>query len=200
MSMQRFILNTIITGTVAGIASHVVASLRGRADSGRSELPMHAVSHIAYGDAPESHEGFKPLDAVVGTALHHGACFFWATFFEALFGKDAERSTPAALAGGATIATAAYITDYHIVSERFKPGFEAYLSDRSLFLVYAGLALGFAAGARLRGLRRLRNHQVDGGEGLRGLRNHEVENRDEREEREKAKRGPDVVVTPVERR
>jgi hypothetical protein len=183
MSVQRFIVNTLISGTVGGIVSHLVASLCSRDESGRGELPMHAVSHIWYGDEPESHEGFRPADAAIGTALHHGACFFWATFFEALFGKDAERSTPAALAGGATVAAAAYVTDYHIVSERFKPGFEAYLSDRSLFLVYAGLALGFAAGARLR-----------------GLRDHEIEDRDEREESGKAERGPDVVIAPEERR
>ena len=197
MSVQRFIVNTIISGTLGGIASHVVASLCGRAERGRSELPMHAVSHIWYDDEPESHEGFRPADAAIGTALHHGACFFWASFFEAIFGKNAERSTPAALAGGASIAAAAYVTDYHIVPERFNPGFEAYLSDRSLFLVYAGLALGFAAGARLRGLR---NHEADGGEDLRGLRHHEVEDRDEREESGKAQRGPDAVIAPEPRR
>jgi hypothetical protein len=144
---------------------------------------MHAVSHIYYDDEPESHEGLKPVDAAIGTALHHGASIFWATFFEALFGKDAEESTPAALAGGATIAAAAYITDYHIVSDRYKPGFEAYLSDRALFLVYAGLAVGLAAGARLR-----------------GLRNHQIEDGDEREEGGKTQRGPDVVVAPEARR
>jgi hypothetical protein len=144
---------------------------------------MHAVSHIYYDDAPESHEGFRPKDAAIGMALHHGASLFWATFFEALFGKDAEKSTPAALAGGATIAAAAYITDYYIVPDRYKPGFDAYLSDRSMFLVYAGLAVGLAAGARLR-----------------GLRNHEIEDRDEREERGKAERRPDTVVAPEARR
>lgn len=177
--MKRFILNCLISGTAGGIVSHAVASLCGRRETGRSELPMHAVSHIAYDDRPDSHDGFDPRDAVIGTALHHGACLFWAPFFEALFGRDAERSTPAALAGGATIAAAAYITDYHIVSDRFKPGFEAYLSKRSMFLVYAGLAVGFAAAARLR-----------------GLRNHQIEDHDEREESGKAERGPDPVVTP----
>jgi hypothetical protein len=144
---------------------------------------MHAVSHIAWGDSPESHQGRKTRNYIVGTALHHGACFFWSPFFEALFGHRAERSTSAALVGGATIATVAYITDYHVVSDRFKPGFEAHLSNRSMFFVYAGLALGLAAGARLR-----------------GLRHHQVEDRDEGEERWKAERGPDVVVTPEKRR
>lgn len=181
--MKRFILNALISGTLGGIVSHAVASLCSRRETGHSELPMHAVSHIYHDDDPEAHEGLKPVDAVVGTALHHGASIFWAMFFEALFGKDAERSTSAALAGGATIAAAAYVTDYHIVSDRYKPGFEAYLSDRSLFLVYAGLALGLAAGARLR-----------------GLRNHQVEDRDESEERWEAERGPDAVVPPELRR
>lgn len=181
--MTRYLLNCVISGTLGGIASHAVASLCSRAEHGRSELPMRAVSHIYYDDDPASHEGFKPKDAAIGTALHHGACFFWATFFEALFGKDAERSTPAALAGGATIAAAAYVTDYYVVSDRYKPGFEAYLSDRGLFLVYAALAAGLAAGARLR-----------------GLRNHQVEDDDEGEERREAERRPDAVIAPEARR
>ncbi len=140
---------------------------------------MHAVSHIAWGDDPKSHTGKHPHNAVIGAALHHGACVFWATFFEAFFGKQAERSTAAALAGGATIATAAYVTDYHVVSERFKPGFEAHLSNRSLFLVYASLAIGLAAGARLRGLCR-----------------HQIKNDDERDKRRNSQRSPDAVVAP----
>ncbi|HEX2828925.1 MAG TPA: hypothetical protein VHP37_21425 [Burkholderiales bacterium] len=181
--MKRYLLNCLVSGTLGGIASHVVASLFSRHEHRRSELPMHAVSHIYYDDEPASHEGDEPIDAAIGSVLHHGASIFWAAFFEALFGRDAEKSTSAALAGGATIAAAAYITDYHIVSDRYKPGFEAVLSDRALFLVYAALGAGLAAGARLR-----------------GLRNHQVEDGDEREERGKAERGPDAVVAPEERR
>jgi hypothetical protein len=140
---------------------------------------MHAVSHIAWGDAPASHTGRHTRDLIIGTGLHHSATIFWATFFEALFGKDAEQSTGAALVGGATIATAAYVTDYYVVSDRFKPGFETHLSNEALFAIYAALALGFAAGARLRGLYR-----------------HEVENRNERNERRDPERRPDAVVTP----
>jgi hypothetical protein len=181
--LRRFVLDVLVSGSVGGIVSHAVASVCSKREHGRSELPMRAVSHIAWNDAPDSHEDFRPRGAVIGTALHHGACFFWATFFEALFGERAERDSTAALAGGATIATAAYITDYYIVSDRFKPGFEAYLPPRALFLVYAGLALGFAAGARLR-----------------GLSHHEPEDRDEREKGRKAERGPDAVVAPESRR
>ena len=140
---------------------------------------MHAVSHIAWGDAPEAHKGRTLHNHIIGSTLHHGASVFWAVFFEALFGRHAERSTAAALAGGAAISAAAYVTDYHIVSDRFKPGFEAYLSDRSLFAVYAALAVGLAAGARLR-----------------GLYDHKIENGDERHESRHPERAPDVVVAP----
>jgi hypothetical protein len=177
--MKRFVLNCLISGLAGGLASHVVAAAAGRAERGRSGLPMRAVSHIAWDDDPRSHDGDEAHDWLIGAALHHGASVFWATFFEAFFGKDAERSTPAALVGGATVAAAAYVTDYHVVSDRFKPGFEAHLSNRSLFLIYAALAAGLAAGARLRGLYR-----------------HQVEDHDERDERGDAERRPDVVVTP----
>ena len=177
--MKRFVLNCLLSGAAAGIASHVVAAAAGRIERGRSGLPMHAVSHIAWGDDPASHQGRHAHNWLIGSALHHGASAFWATFFEALFGKQAERSTSAALVGGATIAAAAYVTDYHVVSERFKPGFEAHLSNRSLFLIYAALAGGLAAAARLRGLYR-----------------HQVEDRDKRDERRNAERRPDMVVTP----
>jgi hypothetical protein len=81
---------------------------------------MHAVSHIASGDAPEAHKGRTLHNYIIGSTLHHRASVFWAVFFEALFGRGAERSTAAALAGGAAISAAAYVTDYHLVSDRFK--------------------------------------------------------------------------------
>ena len=177
--MKRFILNCLLSAAAAGIASHVVTAAAGRLEQGRSGLPMHAVSHIAWGDDPASHQGHHRHNWLIGAALHHGASVFWATFFEALFGQTAERSTSAAVVGGATIAAAAYVTDYHVVSDRFKPGFEAHLSNRSLFLIYVALAGGLAAAARLRGLYR-----------------HQVEDDHKRDERRNAERRPDMVITP----
>jgi hypothetical protein len=177
--MNKFIRNCLISGAAGGLLSHIAASLCSRKEHGRSELPMHAVSHIAWGDEPEAHTGRHAYNAVLGSVMHHGASVFWAVFFEALFGRRAERSTSAALTGGAAIAGAAYVIDYHVVSDRFRPGFEAYLSNRSMLAVYAALALGLAAGARLR-----------------GLCDHQVENYEEGDERRYAERGPDAVITP----
>jgi hypothetical protein len=177
--VNRFALNCLISGAAGGLLSHIAASVCSRKERGRSELPMHAVSHIAWGDSPEAHTGRTLDNQIIGSTLHHGASVFWAVFFEALFGRRAERSTAAALAGGAAISAAAYVTDYHVVSDRFKPGFEAYLSDRSLFAVYAALAVGLAAGARLR---RLHDHQI--------------KDRNERDKSRHAQSDPDTVVTP----
>jgi hypothetical protein len=177
--MKRFILNCVISGVAGGLLSHLAGAAWSRAERGRSDLAMHAVSHIAWGDDPESHKGRHTHNFLIGTALHHGASMFWAAFFETFFGRDAERSTASALVGGASIAAGAYITDYHVVSDRFKPGFEAHLSNRALFSIYAALAVGLAMGARLRGLYR-----------------HQVENRDKSEKRRNTQRRPHAVITP----
>jgi len=161
------------------LGSHAVAALRSHAEKGRADLPMHAVSHMVWDDPPQSHRGRRTADEILGTALHHGASVFWAVVFEGLFGRRVERSTLAALSGGASTAITAYVIDYHVVPDRYNPGFHAHLSSRSLFLVYAGLALGLAAGARLR-----------------GLHHHQIEDRDERDKRRDAERSPDAVVTP----
>jgi hypothetical protein len=175
--MKRFFLNCLTSGLAGGMLSQLVSAIFSYAERGRPDLPIHAVSHIAWGDKPESHHGQHTHNFVIGTALHQGASVFWAAFFEALFGEHAEGSGASALVGGSTIAAAAYITDYYVVSDRFKPGFEAHLSSRGLFSIYAALALGLAAGARLRGLYR-----------------HQVENDDERDERRSAERRPRPVV------
>jgi len=49
------------------------------------------------------------------------------------------------------ITAIAYVVDYYVVSRRFRPGFEAYLSPRGMFAVFAALAAGFALSGRQRG-------------------------------------------------
>ena len=144
---------------------------------------MNAIAHIYDGGAPRKEDGPGRRNTVVGLALHAGASVWWAAFYEAFFGRAARRSTAAAVAGGAVIAAGAYVVDYHVVGERFRPGFERFLSGRSMLAVYAALAAGLALSSRLS---RLRDHQV--------------EDHDERQERRNAKRRPPGVIAPEERR
>ncbi len=144
---------------------------------------MNAVAHIYDGGAPSRHDGPASRNTLLGLAIHSGACVWWAGFYEAAFGRAARRSVTAAALGGAAISVTAYVVDYHVVASRFRPGFERYLSARSMLAVYGSLALAFAVAARLR-----------------GLRHHQVEDRDEGDERRHAEAGPDRVVAPEARR
>ena len=55
-----------------------------------------------------------------------------------------------ALLGGGTVAALAYVTDYHAVPERLTPGWEERVSNRSLALIYAVLALSLPVRGLLR--------------------------------------------------
>jgi len=100
---------------------------------------MNAVTHILDGGSPPAHDGEGRRNTVLGFAIHTAASVFWAAFYEPLKRKP--------LGGAAGIAALAYVVDYYVVGPRLRPGFEAYLTGRSLFAVYAALAAGFAASA-----------------------------------------------------
>jgi hypothetical protein len=68
--------------------------------------------------------------------------------FETLLARSSQRHSPGAgavIAVASATATLAYAVDYHLVPKRLTPGFEAHLSGRSMFYVYATLATGLAA-------------------------------------------------------
>jgi hypothetical protein len=184
LRLRGYARNALVTGNIAGAFSMAAALLCARRRRWRPMAPANAVSHIWTGRHPAIHTVVPTRrHTVIGLLLHQGASVFWAGFFEPLFGKRAERSTSAAIAGGTFVATAAYITDYHIVAPRFRPGFEVALPPPSMFLVYSALAVAFAACARLR-----------------GLRNHQVEDADECDEGRHTERSPDALIAGVERR
>jgi len=111
---------------------------------------MNAVTHIIYGGAPPAHDGERSRNTLLGFGIHTAASIWWALFYQGLLGRYAQRSAPRALGAGAATAVIAYVVDYYVVGPRFRPGFEAYLSRRSLFAVYAALAAGFAVSSLMR--------------------------------------------------
>jgi hypothetical protein len=141
----RLVQNALVSGNLAGLLSIVVAAVCGKIEHGRAAPPVNAISHILWGGHPARHAQQTPKNTAIGFVIHQLASVFWALFFEQLFGRQALRDAKMAWLGGAAIASAAYFTDYHIVPQRVRPGFEECLSGRSLFCIYAALAAGFAA-------------------------------------------------------
>ena len=134
---------------MASAASAAAALVCGRHENGHAARPINAITHIYDGGPPPAHDGPHGRNTALGLTIHTAASIFWAVFFETLFGRHARKGLGKALAAGAGIAGTAYVVDYYVVHRRFRPGFEAYLSDRSMFAVYAALAAGYAAAAVL---------------------------------------------------
>jgi hypothetical protein len=110
--------------------------------------PINAVSHIAFGDEAATHDEASAKYTGTGLALNASAVTAWALIHELLYSRVGSKGNVAtALACGAAVSAAAYVTDYYIVPKRFTPGFEKRLSGWSLFGVYSALALSLAAGS-----------------------------------------------------
>jgi hypothetical protein len=147
--VPAFVRRSVVSGSVASICSIAAAMAVARRERGDADGAVNAISHIAWGGAPQAHAGRPGVNTVVGAALHHGASIFWALMFEGLFGERARRDPHSAAAGAALTAATAYVVDYHVVPKRFQPGFEARMSRPSMFFVYAALAGGLFLGAKI---------------------------------------------------
>lgn len=137
-------------GTLAAAVIALTAAALGKAENGRAIAPINAISHMLWGN--HAARRVKPSLKYTGTglALNEAASIFWSVIYEKFFGLAARRGNVAkALGGGAVVAAAAYVTDYHIVPKRFTPGFEKRLSGRALFGIYAAMALSLGVGALL---------------------------------------------------
>jgi hypothetical protein len=157
-NLSRTATNSLIIGSISAVTSMLAALIGGRSRMRQGLAPLNAVSHIAWGGPPPAHSGKGNKNTWMGFLLHAGASVFWAAIFEAVFGRSARRGAGRVALGSAATAVTAYVTDYYIVSKRFRPGYEAYLSRKSMFAVYAALAAGIAFGAALT---RVDRHQGD---------------------------------------
>jgi len=145
--------NATQSGAIAAGTVSAAVAWAGIRDSGNAVAPVNATSHIVWGESAGAVDAVDAKHTLTGMALNAGACVFWATFYERWFGRAAERGdVGTALLGGAAVATAAYVTDYHLVPKRLTPGWEARISPRSLAAAYVVLALSLP----LRGLLRSR--------------------------------------------
>jgi hypothetical protein len=146
--------HSILTTAIGSSASAAIATTAAIAACGRQEdvspwAPLNAISHIAWGDEAASHVSRSWKYSATGIGLNTSAMVLWGAVYACLASRATTRSASPALAAGIATAATAYMVDYHVVPERLTPGFEKRLSGRSLFVIFASLALGLAAGGML---------------------------------------------------
>src|SRR5688572_15037046 len=150
-SWSQFVADSLITGSLAAVATTVTAAACGRAENKNALAPINAISHIAWGDKAANQEQASWKYTATGLGLNTAAVGSWAVLYEALFGKAANRGeVGTSLVGGALVSAFAYFVDYYVVPKRLTPGFEMRLSGKSLFAIYATLAASLGLGGLLR--------------------------------------------------
>ena len=131
---------------VAASAALAVAAV-GQIENGDGVAAINTVSHIAWGD-----EGLEQAELSVkytGAAivLNQVSVTSWALLHEWIFGEARdEGKLGVSLAGGALVSAIAYIVDFKLAPDRYKPGFETVISSGGLLAVYVLLALALGWG------------------------------------------------------
>lgn len=140
----------LVSGATSSILSTVALAALGKKEVGSAFAPTNAISHWIYGDKVARHTGPSMRYTAPGYLIHHASATFWAILFERFAGKYLDRTTPVGtLTASAASAAFACFADYKLTPRRLHPGYEKHLSKASLAVVYAGFALGLAAGAAL---------------------------------------------------
>ena len=140
----------LVAGAAASAATTLTVGLAGIAEQGSPWPALNSISKMVRGNhAPWRNEVSWKFTGT-GALLNTAAVFSWATIYAVLRGPRTRTDYAKAVTAGVATSALAYVIDYHIVPERFTPGFEKRLPDRSLGLIYAALALGLAASELMR--------------------------------------------------
>ncbi len=143
--------DAVVTGGAASLTSTLALGAMSRIEAGAAPAAVNGTSHWLWGDQQARTNEISLRHTGVGFATHHASAYFWAVLYERLAGEWAERSAPAALAGGRGTAAVACLSDYTITPKRFTPGFELRLSRPAMAVGFVAFGLGIAAVALQRG-------------------------------------------------
>jgi hypothetical protein len=143
------------SGAVASLLSAATLALCGYLENRAPAGPLNGPSQWIFGRRAAWRRKATLRHTLTGYLIHHASATGWALLHERVFGADkARQSFPRRITRAAVTAGIANVVDYRLTPKRLQPGFEAQLSKRSLFVVYATFALGLALIASRDGLRR----------------------------------------------
>jgi hypothetical protein len=143
---KRAARQALVSGTAASLLSTVVMALAGKAESNAPAGPLNGPSQWLFGRQAAYRRSASLRYTLTGFLIHHAMATGWALLHERLFGRRKRTQTPARrLRNAAVTAAVANFVDYKLTPKRLQPGFEAQLSKKSLFAVYAAFAVGLTA-------------------------------------------------------
>jgi hypothetical protein len=139
--IKRILRDTCAIGAaLTGTTTLAVLAASGTENAG-SWGAINSVSHIVDGDDVQYENCFSVRDSLIGLGINSTAMFSWAFLYSGLFGSI---RWPKTLLSGTAMAAAAYVTDYYIVPKRYTPGIEKKIGPKSIFVVYAIIAITLA--------------------------------------------------------
>ena len=151
MSLLKSPFQTLRDGAVrsqlvAASAAAAVAAV-GQIENRDGIAALNTVSHIAWGDEGFDHDELSVKYTGAALALNQVSVTSWALLHEWIFGKARDEGQwKISLAGGALVSAIAYVVDFKLAPQRYKPGFETKISSRGLIAVYVLLALALGWG------------------------------------------------------
>ncbi len=151
MSFLKSPFQTLRDGAVrsqlVAISAAAAVAVMGQLENRDGLAAINTVSHIAWGDEglEQSELSLKYTGAAL--VLNQVSVTSWALLHEWIFGRARDQGKwGVSLAGGFLVSALAYVVDFKLAPQRYKPGFETKLSNRGLFAVYVLLALALGWG------------------------------------------------------
>jgi hypothetical protein len=142
---KRAAREAVISGAMASLLSTAAMVLAGKREGNAPAGPLNGPSQWLYGRQAAHRRRFNLGYTLPGFLIHHLMATGWALLHERVFGqRRASQSRVRQLRNAALTAAVANVVDYRLTPKRLQPGFEAQLSKKSLFGVYAAFALGLA--------------------------------------------------------
>ncbi|HUQ12617.1 MAG TPA: hypothetical protein VM146_20085 [Steroidobacteraceae bacterium] len=142
---KRAARKALISGATASLLSTAAMMVAGKVESDAPAGPVNGPSQWVFGRKAAHRRRFNLGYTVTGFLIHHLTATGWALLHERVFGRSKQAQTPARQMRNAAITAAvANFVDYRLTPKRLQPGFDAQLSKKSMFAVYAAFAAGLA--------------------------------------------------------
>jgi hypothetical protein len=142
---KRAAREALISGATASLLSTAAMLVAGKVEHDAPAGPLNGPGQWVFGRQAAHRRRFNLGHTLTGFVIHHLTATGWALLHERVFGRRKVAQTPARQMRNAAITAAvANFVDYRLTPKRLQPGFDAQLSKKSMFAVYAAFAAGLA--------------------------------------------------------